>query len=223
MLLLIRKLFAKCKFVHGYCVAVEVQDEGMSGVQFFFALLISILGLGVLAVVGAVVYGRWKQNRRKRFYWSEIDRRVFPVTDALANVAVPEHSIKTTWRQPNPRAQKTKGAKIRDKLYLFFLNDEICLIMKQSSANLTGKHIRIYHRCSLNVTCLTSCILYALTFSCHWGLLVCSFVAGLNCVEGNAISTRFNRDVEIKITVFLFFISSVRLTCGLLKSFSLLH
>lgn len=55
-------------YVHVHCVAVEVQDEGMSGVQFFFTLLVSILGLGVLAVVGVVVYGRWKQNRRKRFY-----------------------------------------------------------------------------------------------------------------------------------------------------------
>lgn len=47
---------------------VEVQEEGMSGVQFFFTLLFSILGLGVLAVVGLIVYGRWKENRRKRFY-----------------------------------------------------------------------------------------------------------------------------------------------------------
>uniref|UniRef100_H3DNE3 Lectin, mannose-binding 2-like b n=1 Tax=Tetraodon nigroviridis TaxID=99883 RepID=H3DNE3_TETNG len=47
---------------------VEVQDEGTSGLQLFFSLLVSVLGLGVLAVVGAVVYGRWKQNRRKRFY-----------------------------------------------------------------------------------------------------------------------------------------------------------
>lgn len=47
---------------------VEVQDEGMSGVQLFFTLLFSILGLGVLAVIGLVVYGRWKENKRKRFY-----------------------------------------------------------------------------------------------------------------------------------------------------------
>ncbi|XP_070689709.1 lectin, mannose-binding 2-like b [Pempheris klunzingeri] len=47
---------------------VEVQEEEMSGVQFFFTLLFSILGLGVLAVVGLMVYGRWKENRRKRFY-----------------------------------------------------------------------------------------------------------------------------------------------------------
>ncbi|XP_056232572.1 lectin, mannose-binding 2-like b isoform X1 [Seriola aureovittata] len=47
---------------------VEVEEEGMSGVQFFFTLLFSILGLGVLAVVGLMVYGRWKENRRKRFY-----------------------------------------------------------------------------------------------------------------------------------------------------------
>uniref|UniRef100_UPI0037E712A2 lectin, mannose-binding 2-like b n=1 Tax=Semicossyphus pulcher TaxID=241346 RepID=UPI0037E712A2 len=47
---------------------VEVQEEGMSGVQFFFTLLFSILGVGVLAVVGLVLYGRWKENRRKRFY-----------------------------------------------------------------------------------------------------------------------------------------------------------
>uniref|UniRef100_A0A3Q3NMX8 Lectin, mannose-binding 2-like b n=1 Tax=Labrus bergylta TaxID=56723 RepID=A0A3Q3NMX8_9LABR len=47
---------------------VDVQEEGMSGLQFFFTLLFSIMGLGVLAVVGLMVYGRWKENRRKRFY-----------------------------------------------------------------------------------------------------------------------------------------------------------
>lgn len=51
-----------------FCFAVEVEEEGMSGVQFFFTLLFSILGLGVLAVVGLMFYGRWKENRRKRFY-----------------------------------------------------------------------------------------------------------------------------------------------------------
>ncbi|XP_017296583.1 VIP36-like protein [Kryptolebias marmoratus] len=48
--------------------AVEVEDEGMSGVQIFFTLLFSVLGLFVLVVVGLVVYGRWKENKRKRFY-----------------------------------------------------------------------------------------------------------------------------------------------------------
>lgn len=47
---------------------VEVQEEEMSGVQFFITLLFSVLGLGVLAVVGLTVYSRWKENRRKRFY-----------------------------------------------------------------------------------------------------------------------------------------------------------
>uniref|UniRef100_A0A3Q0RU56 Lectin, mannose-binding 2-like b n=1 Tax=Amphilophus citrinellus TaxID=61819 RepID=A0A3Q0RU56_AMPCI len=47
---------------------VEVEEEGMSGVQLFFTLLFSVLGLGVLAVVGLMVYGRWKENKRKRFY-----------------------------------------------------------------------------------------------------------------------------------------------------------
>ncbi|XP_054630287.1 VIP36-like protein isoform X3 [Dunckerocampus dactyliophorus] len=47
---------------------VEIQEEGMSGVQLFFTLLFTILGLGVLAVVGVIVYGRWKENKRKRFY-----------------------------------------------------------------------------------------------------------------------------------------------------------
>ncbi|CAJ1068757.1 VIP36-like protein isoform X1 [Xyrichtys novacula] len=47
---------------------VDIQEEGMSGVQLFFTILFSIMGLGVLAVVGLVVYGRWKENRRKRFY-----------------------------------------------------------------------------------------------------------------------------------------------------------
>ncbi|KAF7655052.1 hypothetical protein LDENG_00061630 [Lucifuga dentata] len=47
---------------------VEVEEEGMSGVQLFFTLLFSALGLGVLAVVGLMVYSRWKENKRKRFY-----------------------------------------------------------------------------------------------------------------------------------------------------------
>ena len=50
--------------------AVVIQEEGMSGLQFFFTLLFSILGLSVLAVIGLVLYGRWRENRRKRFYWS---------------------------------------------------------------------------------------------------------------------------------------------------------
>ncbi|XP_047448433.1 lectin, mannose-binding 2-like b isoform X2 [Mugil cephalus] len=47
---------------------VEVEEEGMSALHFFFTLLFSILGLGVLGVVGMVMYGRWKENKRKRFY-----------------------------------------------------------------------------------------------------------------------------------------------------------
>ncbi|XP_041854992.1 lectin, mannose-binding 2-like b [Melanotaenia boesemani] len=47
---------------------VEVEEEGMSGVQLFFTLLFSVLGLGVLAVVAIILYGRWKENKRKRFY-----------------------------------------------------------------------------------------------------------------------------------------------------------
>lgn len=195
----------------------------MSGVQFFFTLLVSILGLGVLAVIGAVVYGRWKQNRRKRFYWSEIDWRVFPVLDALATVSAPTQSIQTTWQQTkNLRAQKTKIAEIREKLWFFFSLDVD--IMKQSTANLTGKHVGIYHRCCLNVIFLTSGILYALTFCCHWGPLVCSFAAVLNWVEENTISTQFNRNAQFKITVFFYIVrASGYLTCGLFKIFSLPH
>lgn len=48
--------------------AVEVQDEGMGGVQLFFTLLFSVLGLVVMVVVGLALYGRWKENKRKRFY-----------------------------------------------------------------------------------------------------------------------------------------------------------
>lgn len=51
-----------------FCFAVDVQEEGMSGIQFFFTIVFSILGLGVLAVVGLMIYTRWKKNRRKRFY-----------------------------------------------------------------------------------------------------------------------------------------------------------
>ncbi|XP_055743452.1 VIP36-like protein isoform X2 [Salvelinus fontinalis] len=47
---------------------VEVQEEGMSGVQLFFTIVFSIIGIFVLGVVAVVVYGRWKENSRKRFY-----------------------------------------------------------------------------------------------------------------------------------------------------------
>ncbi|KAM9810740.1 VIP36-like protein [Neosynchiropus ocellatus] len=47
---------------------MEVEEDGMSGVQLFFTILFSILGLTVLAAVGTIVYGRWKENKRKRFY-----------------------------------------------------------------------------------------------------------------------------------------------------------
>uniref|UniRef100_A0A3P9LCH9 Lectin, mannose-binding 2-like b n=1 Tax=Oryzias latipes TaxID=8090 RepID=A0A3P9LCH9_ORYLA len=48
---------------------VKVEEGGgMSGLQLFFTLLFSILGLGVLGVVALIVYNRWKENKRKRFY-----------------------------------------------------------------------------------------------------------------------------------------------------------
>ncbi|KAK7933220.1 hypothetical protein WMY93_004116 [Mugilogobius chulae] len=47
---------------------VDVPEEGMSGVQIFIMFLFSSMGLGVLGVVGLIVYGRWKENKRKRFY-----------------------------------------------------------------------------------------------------------------------------------------------------------
>ncbi|XP_029572410.1 lectin, mannose-binding 2-like b isoform X1 [Salmo trutta] len=47
---------------------VEVQEEGMSGVQLFFTIVFSVIGIFVLGVVAVVMYGRWKENSRKRFY-----------------------------------------------------------------------------------------------------------------------------------------------------------
>ncbi|CAB1320033.1 unnamed protein product [Coregonus sp. 'balchen'] len=47
---------------------VEVQEEGMSGVQLFFTIVFSVIGVFVLGVVAVVMYGRWKENSRKRFY-----------------------------------------------------------------------------------------------------------------------------------------------------------
>ncbi|KAM6965476.1 lectin, mannose-binding 2-like b [Aplochiton taeniatus] len=47
---------------------VEIQEEGMSGVQLFFTIVFSVLGLLVLGVVAVILYGRWKENSRKRFY-----------------------------------------------------------------------------------------------------------------------------------------------------------
>ncbi|XP_063050971.1 VIP36-like protein [Engraulis encrasicolus] len=47
---------------------VEVEEEGMGPVGRFFAFVIAVMGLSVLAIVGVVLYGRWKDRSRKRFY-----------------------------------------------------------------------------------------------------------------------------------------------------------
>uniref|UniRef100_A0A673WF95 Lectin, mannose-binding 2-like b n=1 Tax=Salmo trutta TaxID=8032 RepID=A0A673WF95_SALTR len=47
---------------------VEVQEEGMSGVQLFFTIVFSIIRIVLLGVVVVVMYGRWKENSPKRFY-----------------------------------------------------------------------------------------------------------------------------------------------------------
>lgn len=98
------------------CSAVEVEDEGMSGVQLFFTILFSILGLGVLAVIGLMVYSRWKENKRKRFYWSQNS----PSTGLLQSVFVSQcltplknwntqpEDVKENWTGSKPRAKKTK-------------------------------------------------------------------------------------------------------------------
>ncbi|XP_056458524.1 lectin, mannose-binding 2-like b [Gadus chalcogrammus] len=43
-------------------------EEGMSGVQYAVTALFSLMGLGVLAAIGLMAYGRWKEKSRKRFY-----------------------------------------------------------------------------------------------------------------------------------------------------------
>ncbi|KAJ8285620.1 hypothetical protein GJAV_G00028940 [Gymnothorax javanicus] len=48
--------------------SVEIENDGMSGVTLFFTILFSVLGCFLLAVIGIVVYSRWKENRRKHFY-----------------------------------------------------------------------------------------------------------------------------------------------------------
>lgn len=69
-----------------FCIAVEVQEEGMSGIQFFFTIVFSVLGLGVLAVVGLMIYARWKENRHKRFYWSENILRLFSFSEPYSQI-----------------------------------------------------------------------------------------------------------------------------------------
>ncbi|XP_011480078.1 VIP36-like protein isoform X2 [Oryzias latipes] len=43
-------------------------EEGMSGIAIFFAVLFSLLGCIFLVVIGLVVYSHWNESRRKRFY-----------------------------------------------------------------------------------------------------------------------------------------------------------
>ncbi|XP_029961428.1 VIP36-like protein [Salarias fasciatus] len=48
---------------------VKVEDEGgRSIIHLFFLFIFSVLGLVVLVVVAIVLYGRYKENKRKRFY-----------------------------------------------------------------------------------------------------------------------------------------------------------
>ncbi|XP_028314318.1 lectin, mannose-binding 2-like b [Gouania willdenowi] len=47
---------------------VKVEEKGMSTVHLFFTFIFSVLGLCLLVVVGLIIYSRWKDNRRKRFY-----------------------------------------------------------------------------------------------------------------------------------------------------------
>ncbi|KAG7280011.1 hypothetical protein CRUP_013558 [Coryphaenoides rupestris] len=49
-------------------LTVEVQEEGMSGLQYTVTVLFSLLGVAVLGGVGLVAYGRWKEKSRKRFF-----------------------------------------------------------------------------------------------------------------------------------------------------------
>lgn len=44
-------------------------EEGMSSIAMFFTLLFSMLGCIFLIIIGIVMYGQWKESRRKRFYW----------------------------------------------------------------------------------------------------------------------------------------------------------
>lgn len=73
--------------------AVEVEEEGMSGVQLFFTLLFTVVGLVVLGVVGLIVYGRWKENKRKRFYWGKISQS--------AECVLMNKHAKTQWHKSN--------------------------------------------------------------------------------------------------------------------------
>uniref|UniRef100_A0A3P9MK79 Lectin, mannose-binding 2-like a n=1 Tax=Oryzias latipes TaxID=8090 RepID=A0A3P9MK79_ORYLA len=43
-------------------------EEGMSGIAIFFAVLFSLLGCIFLVVIGLVVCSHWNESRRKRFY-----------------------------------------------------------------------------------------------------------------------------------------------------------
>ncbi|MBN3296934.1 LMA2L protein, partial [Amia calva] len=46
----------------------DERDEPMSGVTVFFIVLFSLLGSIMLAVIAVIVYQKWKENSRKRFY-----------------------------------------------------------------------------------------------------------------------------------------------------------
>ncbi|KAJ8414094.1 hypothetical protein AAFF_G00066920 [Aldrovandia affinis] len=48
--------------------SVEIEEEGMSGITLFFTVLFSLLGCFLLAVIAFVLYSRWTDKRRKRFY-----------------------------------------------------------------------------------------------------------------------------------------------------------
>lgn len=75
------------------------------------------------------------------------DCRTVPV----AAVAAPQRCNQTTGRRTD-EAQRRKGAQIKKSCDYLSLNVVIHLTVKRSTADLTGKRVRIFHRRCLTVT-----------------------------------------------------------------------
>lgn len=54
-----------------FLYTVHVEDEGRSIITVFFLFIVSVVALVVVIVVILFLYNRYKENRRKRFYWAD--------------------------------------------------------------------------------------------------------------------------------------------------------
>lgn len=97
---------------HLWC-SVGPAEEGMSSVAVFFTVLFSMLGCIFLVIIGLVVYGQWKESRRKRFYWWRSWRKASRTLSSVL-VSVEPIALGSETPPPTSRGQQSSTRTMTD-------------------------------------------------------------------------------------------------------------